>query len=204
MPFCRTPSAAIEHGSKLRPATDDVASRDWRPEQMWLWPDPSSDLVRTQLRAALGGAVAALPAPDLEHIAYFADHGKPGAALRLTARLLHVQVDDPELARDLTACALLLAAIEHRDERAVFEFAAFAHSRTPLAEQAFEDYHYPPPLDQPRRLSARLRHQASLVLSRARTPRGWTTVVRDLARLLEGDPLANLDGQGRARRGWDL
>jgi hypothetical protein len=172
---------------------------------LWLWTDPSLAGVRGRMRAALADALAALPTAKVERIAALAEASEPGAALRLSARLLREPASGWQQARDLAACALLLAVLEHLDERAALEFALLAHLRAGGVPRHDDRYTYPPPLDRPRLLRVRLRRQGWLALSVvASNTVGWSGIVRDLGSLSGGDPLGHLDGRGQPRRGWDL
>jgi hypothetical protein len=184
------------------PSDRDAAWRAWPREQLWLWRDLSPSPVRARTRSVLADAISTLLAAEIEGIAALAEADEPGAALRLTARLLRRQADRLgwQMARDLAASALLLAVIEHRDVRAALEFVMFVHSGDAgsTAGTRFDSGRYPPPFDRPRPLRARLRRQAGLALSLivASYPT-WGRAIENLGQLRDGDPLAGLTASGQ-------
>lgn len=183
-------------GLGIAPPGSAAAWRHWPPEQLWLWPDPTSPAVRGRMRAVLADALATLPPAEVERVSALADLGEPGAALRLSARLLGRRAEGNQKARDLSASALLLATLEYGDERAALEFALLAHQ---FADPAIKAEHgedrYPPPFGRPKALRARMRRQAALALSRVRSNLG--SAFLDGGKMGTGDPLADLDACGQ-------
>jgi hypothetical protein len=199
----QTETITIAHtgGGTSKPPDRNVAWRTWPREQLWLWPDPSPRSVRTRIRSVLAEALGALPAVEIESVSGLAEADEPGAALRLTARLLHRRTDFHgwQAAHDLAASALLLAMIEYRDEWSALEFVRLVHPSAGGAPALrFAAGRYPPPLDRRRFLRARLRRQAGLALSLvASSGAEWACTVDDLGRLGGGDPLAGLTARGQ-------
>lgn len=198
-------------GPRVSDHTDEVppwpvimpAWREWSPEQLWLWSNPMIPAVRARMRAALATAVSTLPDQDIECIAAHAERNDPGSALRLTARLLRATGTD-QRARDLASCALLLAVLEHQDERAAIELTVLVSLRAARISGRWRDhYSYPPPLNQPRRLRARMMHRGGLavVLLAGRT--GWARAVREIGLVATDDPLSDVSTSGRKISGWD-
>jgi hypothetical protein len=194
------PMAAPGNGA---PPPDAVTAwRSWPSQQLWLWDDPTSAAVRGRMRAVLADALADLPEVEAERLSGLADADEPGAVLRLLARLLGQQVGACQMARDLSACALLLATLEYGDERAALEFALLAHRCADPAITRLGGDRYPRPFDQRRRLRARMQRQAGLALSRVRSTAG--SVFLSVGRMSAGDPLADLDANGQPQPGRTL
>lgn len=179
--------------------------RTWPAEQLWLCPEPVLRAMRARMRAVLADALAHLSADEVARIATLAEDRDYAAALRLTARLLYASITHCQRAADLAACALWLAVIEYRDERAALEFAHLVLALAGSAEASpVNGLRYPQPLHTAAKLTTRLRDQALCALTMASLSGGWGCLFRTLRQLAQGDPLAGLDAGGQTRRGWDL
>jgi hypothetical protein len=196
VPIAMPPNVSRDAAS---PPMSVTAWRRWPSEQLWLWFDPTSSAVRHRMRAVLADALGSLPEADTERLSTLADRDDPGTALRLLARLLGQEADSCQQARDLSACALLLATLEYGDARAATEFALFAHRCADPAAAAGHGFgRYPKPLDQRRVLQERMQRQAGLALSRVRSTSG--SMFLDSEAMSSGDPLANLDASVQMQR----
>lgn len=188
--------------TRPRPSDQTEAWRAWPAQQLWLWRDLAPSPVRARMRSVLADALGDCPTVDIERVAALAEADEPGAAWRLTARLLCRQADRQawQWAHDLAASALLLAGIEYRDERAALEFLVLvqAGGAGSSAGWRFDAGRYPPPLDRPGPLRARLHRQAGLALSLvAASCPGWGRTLDRLDRWRDGDPLAGLTASGQ-------
>ena len=184
-------------GPGPKPGDQDAGWPTWPREHLWLWPDPSPSPVRARIRSVLADALGTLPVTDIERVAALAEADEPGAALRLTARLLRRQTDRDgwQAAHDLAASALLLAVIEYRDERAAAEFVRLVHQGDAgcAAGMRFDAGRYPPPLDRPRLLRERLQHRVDLAQSLvAASGAAWFRTLDPPGRWSDGDPLIGL------------
>ncbi len=176
--------------------------RAWPADQLWLWPDLVGPGPRDRMRAAVATALTDLSTSDLADLERLAAAGEPGAALRRAARCLCGRGAGGPFAADIAAVALLLAALEHDDDRAALEFAVLASHRarcvrlSPAAAVG-----YPPPLNRAGRLRRRMVRQAGwlLALAVARGRLDWEGALVGVARLQAGDPLggdaAGTEGQ---------
>jgi hypothetical protein len=154
------------------------------------------------MRAVLADALADLPEVEAERLGALADAGEPGAALRLLARLLGQQAGACQMARDLSACALLLATLEYGDERAAVEFALLAHRCADPAITKHGGDRYPRPFDRRSLLRARMQRQAGMALSRVRSTAG--SAFLSVGRMSAGDPLIDLDANDQPQPGRTL
>lgn len=175
------------------------------PEMTWLWArNPADDAACGRMKDALAEAIMLMPTEDVERIADLAEAGEPGAALRLTARLARThRMLGAQRQRDLAACALLVAVVEHSDERAAIEFAVLTALRAgQTLAQLRDEFSYPPPLDQPARLRARMWSRGRLAIRLVASCGGWARAVSSLGKMADGDPLAGYGSSGRPRSGW--
>ena len=168
--------SAADHarGSPSMSRRRDPAWQSGVPEPPWLSPDPTLPAARGRMRTALAEALAAMDPAVMARVATLADADHPGAALRLTARLLHGAYAGRR-ARDLATCALLLAVIEYRDVRAAIELILLHGAATRPARQE--------------EAACRRCHVDHALALLARAGRGWWCAVEEAALLSETDPL---------------
>ncbi len=173
------------------------SGRGWCPEQLWLWPDLDDPDVRSCIRAVVEQTLSvAVPCeveePGFVLLAALHRTGQVASRLRLAARLLRggTPGDETPRSRDLAACCLLAAAVEHGDLLAAVEFAALAQRRALLIEIEVEDRTLPPGLGTAGRLASRMRRQASAVLARRFSLPPREGIVSLLARAALSDPIA--------------